>query len=246
MDGGPQASTDASELAALRRRAYGPDADIWSDVDAQRRLHELEQRERPQDQVAAGGESARGRDRGPEPLPATLPQVPPGVAADAPPTPRGRPLWLVALISLLVGGIVGAALVSASIPRADLVLRETSDRLPEEISRQIVDWGGADSAIQGHEALGELTVWTAQSATGDTCMILVSASSIQAMWCAPGGMDPSIDVLVGRDVPVPGPEFPEGSALRLIAGDDGVAVWMSPPTDGQESMQLRVSPPSSV
>jgi hypothetical protein len=30
------------ELAALRSRAYGPDADIWSDDDALARLKDLE------------------------------------------------------------------------------------------------------------------------------------------------------------------------------------------------------------
>lgn len=89
-----------------------------------------------------------------------------------------------------------------------------------------MDWGVGESGIQGHEPLGELTAWTAMSATGESCMILVARSSIQAVACAPGGLDPSVDVVVGRDVPVPGPEIPDGSALRLLADDDGVAVWV--------------------
>ncbi|WP_396668178.1 hypothetical protein [Microbacterium sp. R86528] len=228
MDGGPRASTDASDLAALRRRAYGPDADIWGDDDAQHRLRELEQQERPSDRAVAGGEPAWLSGSVPEPSPPTLSQGPPEIDAptDAVLAPRARRLWLVALASLVLGGIAGGALVSASVPRANLVLETTNDRLPEELSRQIMDWGVGESGIQGHEPLGELTAWTAMSATGESCMILVARSSIQAVACAPGGLDPSVDVVVGRDVPVPGPEIPDGSALRLLADDDGVAVWV--------------------
>ncbi len=46
-------TTDDEELQALRRRAYGPDADIHLEARALHRLRELESSTREQDQVAA-------------------------------------------------------------------------------------------------------------------------------------------------------------------------------------------------
>ncbi|MDY0909443.1 hypothetical protein [Microbacterium sp. CFBP9034] len=73
----------ARELAGLRRRAYGPDADIDGDANAQRRLEELESLVRaassPADQAAAAG---------PLPFAATLT---PGSSADDDPPSRSRP-----------------------------------------------------------------------------------------------------------------------------------------------------------
>jgi hypothetical protein len=52
MDALPVAQHRATELAELRRRAYGPNADIHNDPAALARLHELETLERPPLQAA--------------------------------------------------------------------------------------------------------------------------------------------------------------------------------------------------
>lgn len=107
------------ELAALRRRAYGPDADIHDDPDALARLVELERLARPSADAGAVAGPAGG----------------PVGTADAPPidSARGRRLRLalavVAVIAVALGiaagvraltpAIVGAEPAQTQIPSPD-------------------------------------------------------------------------------------------------------------------------------
>ena len=71
------ATQDAGELAELRRRAYGPDADIDADADARRPLQELEAELR--EPVSAP--AAPSEDAWPDELSSLLDDPPPEVAA---------------------------------------------------------------------------------------------------------------------------------------------------------------------
>ncbi|WP_214468116.1 hypothetical protein [Microbacterium flavescens] len=93
MDAPALTTARMEELAALRRRAYGPDADIDGDPIAQRRLHELEELARPipaEDLTASSDDDGGARRVGPLLAPEPQPVVgeasetsPP--AADTPP-----------------------------------------------------------------------------------------------------------------------------------------------------------------
>ncbi|AZS38377.1 hypothetical protein CVS47_03033 [Microbacterium lemovicicum] len=99
---------DDAELARLRRRAYGPDADIAADPVALARLDELEQAARPQPEP----------ERAPEPDPtpaaaasARLSEAPVAAAVVPGPSARPRAQWHLALIA---GVGVLAVLMAAS------------------------------------------------------------------------------------------------------------------------------------
>lgn len=144
----PERST---ELAALRRRAYGPDADIARDPAAQQRLRELEELARPPETpvdipdtapetapapqtgaavVADADASARPSRPSPdgEPGDAGLPDGSPPVPA---PARAGRerswwrriPLWAVtAIVGVAVGAAIGLTWPDDSEPPPDLTL----------------------------------------------------------------------------------------------------------------------------
>lgn len=89
------------ELAALRRRAYGPGADITTDDDAVTRLHALEQRQRARRVIGtapagSGSDAARANpssEGSPEPTAAVAaamsPDTPLGVVVQSSPAPEG-------------------------------------------------------------------------------------------------------------------------------------------------------------
>lgn len=125
-----------SELDALRRRAYGPDADIFADADALARLTELEEQVR-RDRSALAEESARDAA---SPEPSTT--EPPGSAAAPTPapaeivaiSPTRAPRWHVTLIAataavaLLLGG---AAWSTDRAPVTDGDVANTADAAAE-------------------------------------------------------------------------------------------------------------------
>ena len=85
------------ELAVLRRRAYGPDADIDTDPVARARLIELEER-------------LRGRDAG-------EPAAPPDADGPAPPA-RRRPAWHTALVVTCAAAAIVLGVIAGTAPHA--------------------------------------------------------------------------------------------------------------------------------
>lgn len=125
-----------SELDALRRRAYGPDADIFADADALARLTELEEQVR-RDRSSLSEEPARDAAVDASPEPSTT-EPPAGVSAHAAEIvaiSRARaPRWHVTLIAataavaLLLGGAVWS---SDRAPRTDGDVANTADAAAE-------------------------------------------------------------------------------------------------------------------
>src|SRR4051794_33631189 len=127
MDAPPLSSERRRELAALRTRAYGPDADIDRDADALARLIELEE---------------LSRTEAPEPVGTTPPatQLPTGETttvvldeAGAPVAPEqqqsrtGRrriPIWAYVVVALAIGLIAGLAVPALSAPHPTATLQQ--------------------------------------------------------------------------------------------------------------------------
>ncbi|MEV8266279.1 hypothetical protein [Microbacterium sp. NPDC076911] len=251
MSSSPLSRGEASELEELRRRAYGPDADISADIASRNRLFELEglaqratppvpavaERESPDDAdtefpraVSAPEAELHETKSAPRPDEENELALTSAVARDSA-TKRGRMrfrITVVAVVSAVIGASIGASAVALVAPRADLIMQKTDDRMPQAISVQVADWGVEPASIQGYEPIGDLSVWTAEALGGDPCIMLVADTSVRAMWCSPGGLDPSLDVLIGRDIASPDPSLPDGTALRMIADGDVVSVWVHP------------------
>src|SRR4051794_6575635 len=192
MDAPSPTPERSRELADLRRRAYGPDADIQRDPSAVLRLNELEDlvRETPDAVVdslpGVGGEE----DLDEEPAPAAAPPAP------IPETPRrGRsriPKWSIAAIAAVAGIVIGASALwliqrSTSMEAPpDLTLKPTasgSSRGPG-FAQNLDFWGVDRGTVAAYEPFDSIGVWTALSNDGSRCIVLSSEGQIFTATCA--------------------------------------------------------------
>ncbi len=239
MDHATSTSDESRELADLRRRAYGPDADIQGDPEAMRRLHELESEARQPDPAAAA-----------EPDPDEVRET----AAEAASVPeaivendrveaatiatrrwwRSGVVWSVAGVSLLLGGAIGATALAASTAPADgpdvtlEALPGVDDQGPGW-DESLQSWGMEPSSVVQYEAYDTIDVMTAHATSNARCILLLHQGSIFTAACARGGLDPVLDLGVDEGWPIhfEQPLGPEG-VLRFMAHADGVDVWARP------------------
>lgn len=244
-DGMPVVADDEAELRLLRRRAYGPDADIDRDPAALRRLRELEARR-------AGGAGA-GPTEAPVPAPsAPAPssaerahpeQAPESGSASAPaPLPRRSWVRLAVLwaVSLVLVAVIAASVSWAVTRRVEADPRQVAalglnpdQRLPtvfgvDQDGRRFADFAGfAVVALQGRTWMG--------AGAEDFCLVVMDTSGVEPQsnsysgqmygGCGAGGFPATVQVRVGPDMPEEiERRFPEGSALQFVLRDDEVVV----------------------
>ncbi|MGC5222553.1 hypothetical protein ACPW96_08120 [Micromonospora sp. DT81.3] len=246
--GGTQASpsrADLAELAELRRRAYGPEADIGGDAVACARLIELEaalgfaNALRP---VEESGSANEWRDASEtESIPGRMPV---GVAAESPAEPgpvqhsarqMQAPRWWQRRAAILVDlGVAVATLgVLASVlspPSSDVTLHPRTD-VPVEAS---VELGSADELnylgispgdVRLYDEFRGLNIWSGPRGTSTTCMFVTTDA--RPRWrvdCSPWNGEPTIDLVKYRESSrLSGIEawgdMPVGSMIRLILRD---------------------------
>lgn len=173
---------DDGELQALRRRAYGPDADIFGDPAALRRLRELEGKGRPvetgpevadRDDAPAAPESAEARVPAEPAEPLEPAEQPPAATGDRPRLRLRRPRLIATLALVVVAAVVAGGVIAAHRSRGDglhfagrQVARLTVDRgyqIPLAISGM---WGGGNAGVVAFQEFHGLRVVTDPS-TGD-------------------------------------------------------------------------------
>lgn len=235
-------SLDARELASLRRRAYGPDADIDSDPAALRRLNELEARVHTQSlhDVEDPTDAAPPRPDVREPTASIPPPRAPAVTTDEPEAPLERPRWLrpiawLAVAALVLAGAIIAPRIGALVaarPDATLAPLAPGDR-SASVQSLTPDQARAYFSIETdsllkYESFHGVEVWVARSDLGSRCLLLLAKASLLGINCTPGGLDPSIDLTMfgGREA-ILGPDLPNGSVVRFVSHDDQVDVWIS-------------------
>jgi hypothetical protein len=226
---------DARELAELRRRAYGPDADIGDDPAAAKRLHELEEGRRATSEAVSPP-----ADEGAEPthdsISASVENPAPEPEDDVPTehAPRRRwwrrvPVWSIAATALVVGATIGAASMTATVPRPDVVLRVAASEGGRDAAwqRELRAWGISPDSAVAFEQYNGVGVWTASSDEGSRCIILENGERPINATCVGGGFDPILDVTLygGMDEAFDAPP-PAGSVIRFIARDGAVEVWV--------------------
>lgn len=239
----------ADELADLRRRAYGPDADIHGDPEALRRLEELEQRARP---VAAPpgqprGEEAPGdieesaAEQASESPDAIVPESDEHGTDEAPATEapgtavvpwwRRPSIWAVAAVSLVVGGVLSAAAVAWSTPPpldppdATLAIRGGGEVDPGWLA-SVRSWGVDPDSLARFEEYDVLGVWSGITANDDRCLLLSYRREIFRAACATAGLDPVLDLYAdeGWLFTLNEPLLP-GGVIRFVAHPESVDVW---------------------
>ncbi|WP_106815111.1 hypothetical protein [Microbacterium timonense] len=243
----PEQLAEADELALLRRRAYGPDADIGGDEAAQARLAELEDIHRRRLDRAAPP-AADSADP-PRPAPAALDMPvsgrPPTVAAPArldraDDRRRRRPRW-----TLRAGAVAALALVAAQaaslagspvepVPTAaaagtaaDVVLlRVPGGGEPADPHATLDRLGLAADQLRRYESLDGLAVWGGRSRFGTMCLLVADPAKgigegTGAEGCAPYGAMAPAELLVS--------DSSSGGLIRLVLQSDHVDVYVYGP-----------------
>lgn len=232
------------ELAELRRRAYGPDADIAADPAAQTRLRALEEREQQQ---VAGGAVERGAPAGDSSSP---PETPNGastrqdteegsrIAARAIPFRRVVGPWMIAIAAMTLALVTGTAYLATEIsrPRAELTL--TSRPLPTDVivpgisTATLQSWGIPPGALTYHGRVGALDVWTMTDGIDTGCLILSVEGSFYRQSCGRRPLEPQIDIVADSALIPPGsidPAVPPGSTARIGVFDGAVRIYIARP-----------------
>ncbi|GAA2990677.1 hypothetical protein JOD63_001071 [Microbacterium terrae] len=262
----PERSDDdsARELDRLRRRAYGPDADITADAAAQFRLAQLEAARRAppgpleDDRSASPPPTTAAPSEGAAPSaghvdstasPDAAPQARgPHAAAPHRSRKRARVGMLIAAGAVLftLGITIGVFWPTSSDnpdDTPDAVLDISSDPQPwrDQWDRALDFWGLTAGSMVPYEQFAGLGVWTGHAAGDARCLVLTQEEAIVTATCASAGLDPIFDLTVGRDVAADsGTGLPEGTVLRFRADDGEVAVWVRQPAG-----QVGESAPSS-
>jgi hypothetical protein len=238
---------DVAELAALRRRAYGPDADIDGDPAALARLDELETRARR----ALAPVSPPVVEKPPQPVVAAAPAAATVVGQQVA-RPHGF-RWRAAVVAGVVAVavlVVAQAVVGPTVqPGAESSVEPTAAADPvvvraldasettlvdipldRSLARYVPQPAAPEIAVEGGlqwaESLGPyygVTLWLARAAdTGQRCIMLMDEGSRTYSRCA------SDDRFLGGllDVAVPyGDVAPEDRPARMTSGQNLVFRW---------------------
>lgn len=245
MDAPPLSSERKRELAALRSRAYGPDADIHRDADAVARLIELEELARvdtPETVAETDGrpeaaDGAASSASGPTVLVLDDAGNPLG-GADATPVPAPRPRWwrrvppwVPIAAALFVGLAVGLGVPPLLPPHPTTTLpRVAVEGAPLDFQMYGIP---ATSPVR-YAPFHNLEVWSAQTERGSVCIVVTTDSG---EWigagCAPEPLDATADVTFFAGMrPIDGLDLSEGSVLRFVLRDDVMEVWIAETVEG--------------
>lgn len=263
----------SKELDTLRRRAYGPDADISRDPVAQQRLSELEDLARTPNSesvqtpdrvpVASHADSA-GEEPAGDPLTSAAPSTPAPAGAEperppstSRPAPRAVPwwrripLWAVGTVAgLVIGIVVGLAWPTDSEPPPDLTLGVDpgGGERGAGFTENLDYWGVDPGTVVPHEGYDAIQVWTALGIEGSRCILLSHDGSFLSATCSGAGLDPVLDFTVydGMSLDLDTP-LPVGTVIRFVGHEGSVDVWVRPP-GGQdpEATSAKASLPSAA
>lgn len=247
------ASAFKAELAALRARAYGPDADIHDDPDALRRLTALEDEARGAADSASAISASVGID---VPRPAQLaepqhpiapaanweasvPEIAPNAAASdeeqdpAGPasTPASRWAWMlrpsVWIASLaLTAAITGV--VTTMIVTHDPTVVARLQEIPREEWPEAVEQFGLSAQQVFEEYNGLTAVVGAGSEPGQPivmCLYLFAGHVFATGSCQGEAIEPRVDFIAGAEYGARvGEAFADGTAVRITLEGDTVVV----------------------
>ena len=249
MDAPTLSSDRLRELAELRSRAYGPDADIDHDADALARLVELEELARAEvvepasvdeppssPRVTGVAETTSSSTKGDGTQTAVIDET-----VDAESTrPGGEtrrpwwrrvPPWAYIIAALVAGLIVGLAVPALMPPHPVTTLQQAP------IEGAVLDFQmygiQADSPVR-YQPFHDLEVWSARTEQGSACIVVTSTEGEwMAAGCAPEPLDPTADISFYSGMrPIDGLELPNGSVVRFTLRDDVIEVWIAETLEG--------------
>ncbi|KRB38106.1 hypothetical protein [Microbacterium sp. Root180] len=256
MDAPPLSPERSIELAALRRRAYGPDADIGLDPIALQRLSELEELARPP--VESRGDPADPVDPAPassaeddalapparpardapgarivEPAPAAGTEVASPVVPPDRPWWRRIPLWgATAVVGIVLGAAIGFTWPNGDGPPPDVTLGvdPNGGERGAGFTENLDYWGVNPGTVVPHEGYDVIQVWTALGIDESRCLLLSHDGSFLSATCTGAGLDPVLDFTIydGLSLDLETP-LPVGTVIRFVGHEGSVDVWVRPP-----------------
>jgi hypothetical protein len=223
----------AEELAALRRRAYGPDADIEADPLAQARLEELEREYAARGRGAPDGAPIDRDAASEDATPASTQAGPPD--AEVPGRMR-RALPIIAIGASVVAVIAVGALGFERLNRPQPAARlEALADVPRGTAFPLVDpedlrtWGVIEPVFVSYGEYGALDAWSMSGSPGRQCIVVSVGGEVAGIHCTTPGIDTFVDILSLNSWM---PEAPEGgsipleSTIRFVLRDDVVDVYV--------------------
>jgi hypothetical protein len=238
------ASARAAELADLRRRAYGPDADIQADPHALARLAELEREFSPV--TRADPDAPAGADGSPSAADEDA-ATPPPATDHGRGARRGGVARVIAFVASIVAALALGALAVDQLTQPRPVARLPALAEPPRgtslpaLSRELLQlFDGREPVFVSHGEYGALDLWSTEDARGQRCLAVSVGGDVPGFDCTV----PTIDTIVNirsqnswmPENPEGGP-IPNGSALRFVLRDDVVEVYVGrvlpprPPSD---------------
>ncbi|WP_345802842.1 hypothetical protein AAIB33_07095 [Microbacterium sp. AZCO] len=243
-----QPDAAVGELAELRRRAYGPEADIHGDPSAQARLAELEDAERGGLTFSGGPvaveppapEEQETRDAAPEPASTSdVDGVQEPAEEASPPVVesrfRRRLPWLVAAVAgvVAVASLAFALTEALSHPRPEVSLAVTaaSDKVAvPDLDQGMLDFLGVTaSALEYRGAVGSLDVWTVEGRRDFSCLVLSTEGQLWNQSCAVKPLPTMLDIVADRttlSLKSSGLDVPTGSFVRFLWDGGTVDVYV--------------------
>ena len=229
----------------MRRRAYGPDADIDTDPSALTRLRELEEvLARPLEKRA---EDANEPDVSPEPTASDVSAGPTpsdvsteeasDAAAPADPELPGRRRWWrkpVVLVAAALGALVvlAGSLVTTLDARPERTLTPTPAAkevpFPDGLSWLTSVLGIPRDALHSYRGVGDIIVWAGTAEDGVDCVLVTATDGPLGFGCS-RGQDATADIVLDSQMATIPSGLAERSTLRFVYRGDRVDVWIDEP-----------------
>ncbi len=208
-----QSSQMGAELARLRRRAYGPDADISGDPDAVARLAQLEVALRGESDAEADPVAELAHDA-PTGQAETSPGHRAGASGTAATATSGRVIrsatrWrllaivlVVAIAAALLGAAVAVGIAGLTADRPDLELRATEvdpATDPALDATLLASFRVPRDSLRGFEDYRGYRAWAGATDDGLSCLFVTNSDrGLVAQSCTVPSIDPIADFQIGN------------------------------------------------
>ncbi len=139
------------------------------------------------------------------------------------------PVWVIALVSAVLGALVALSAVNLTADRPDATLGPVASdpTAPADWDEMLRGWDLDPSTTRSFGDFRQIDVWAVRSRIGAPCVLLSSRGRPFALGCASQDLDPVVDFTVQSGMlGILNDQLRDGTLLRFVARDDRVDVWV--------------------